>query len=156
MTPKLLALAKVCSVLGNIRDVSWHLSKRGSELEKRWHFPFWTKMVRTKIKPGLYVLRLARKRERRKKIAYHKLRPLLIRHFPIYIKTTRRLSATEIHYKQSNKLWYCLRPMPYERLCSAVFLIPRKHIKSEVYMEPLADDTRPSDMKYLTARAAKL
>ena len=35
MTPKLLALAKVCSVLGNIRDVSWHLSKRGSELEKR-------------------------------------------------------------------------------------------------------------------------
>ena len=38
MTPKLLALAKVCSVLGNIRDVSWHLSKRGSELEKRWTF----------------------------------------------------------------------------------------------------------------------
>ena len=35
MTPKLLALAKVCSVLGNIRDVSWHLSKRGNELEKR-------------------------------------------------------------------------------------------------------------------------
>ena len=35
MTPKLLALAKVCSVLGNIHDVSWHLSKRGSELEKR-------------------------------------------------------------------------------------------------------------------------
>ena len=33
MTPKLLALAKVCSVLVNIRDVSWHLSKRGSELE---------------------------------------------------------------------------------------------------------------------------
>ena len=40
MTPKLLALAKVCSVLGNIRDVSWHLSKRGSELEKRWTFSF--------------------------------------------------------------------------------------------------------------------
>ena len=38
MTPKLLALAKVCSVLGNIRDVSWHLSKRESELEKRWTF----------------------------------------------------------------------------------------------------------------------
>ena len=36
MTPKLLALAKVCSVLGNIHDVSWHLSKRGNELEKRW------------------------------------------------------------------------------------------------------------------------
>ena len=35
MTPKLLALAKVCSVLGNIHDVSWHLSKRGSELEKK-------------------------------------------------------------------------------------------------------------------------
>ena len=35
MTPKLLTLAKVCSVLMNIRDVSWHLSKRGSELEKR-------------------------------------------------------------------------------------------------------------------------
>ena len=35
MTPKLLALAKVCSVLGNIRDVSWHLSKHGNELEKR-------------------------------------------------------------------------------------------------------------------------
>ena len=40
MTPKLLALAKVCSVLGNIRDVSWHLSKRGSELEKRWTFSY--------------------------------------------------------------------------------------------------------------------
>ena len=38
MIPKLLALAKVCSVLGNIRDVSWHLSKRGSDLEKRWTF----------------------------------------------------------------------------------------------------------------------
>ena len=38
MTPKLLALAKVCSVLGNIRDVSWYLSKRGSELEERWTF----------------------------------------------------------------------------------------------------------------------
>ena len=38
MTPKLLALGKVCSVLGNIRDVLWHLSKRGSELEKRWTF----------------------------------------------------------------------------------------------------------------------
>ena len=39
MTPKLLALAKVCSVLFvHIRDVSWHLSKRGSELEKRWTF----------------------------------------------------------------------------------------------------------------------
>ena len=34
-TPKLLALAKVCSVLGNIRDISWHLLRRGSELEKR-------------------------------------------------------------------------------------------------------------------------
>ena len=40
MTPKLLALAKVCSVLGNIRDVSWHLSKRGNELEKRGTFSF--------------------------------------------------------------------------------------------------------------------
>ena len=49
MTPKLLALAKVYSVLGNIRDVSWHLSKRGSELEKRRTFlSFWTKIVRTK------------------------------------------------------------------------------------------------------------
>ena len=38
MTPKLLALAKVCSVLGNIRDVSWHLSRRDSELEKRRTF----------------------------------------------------------------------------------------------------------------------
>jgi len=41
MTPNLLALAKVCSVLGNIRDVSWHLSKRGRELEKKvtiFHF----------------------------------------------------------------------------------------------------------------------
>ena len=36
MTRKLLAaLAKVYSVLGNIRDISWHLSKRESELEKR-------------------------------------------------------------------------------------------------------------------------
>ena len=35
MTPKLLALAKVCSVLRNIHDVLWHLSKCGSELEKR-------------------------------------------------------------------------------------------------------------------------
>ena len=43
MTPKLLALAKVCSVLGNIRDVSWHLSRRGSELEKRWTFSFLVK-----------------------------------------------------------------------------------------------------------------
>ena len=41
MTPKLLALTKVCSVLGNIRDVlSWHLSKRESELEKRRTFSF--------------------------------------------------------------------------------------------------------------------
>ena len=31
-----LALAKVCSVLGNIHDVSWHLSKHESELKKRW------------------------------------------------------------------------------------------------------------------------
>ena len=38
MTPKLLALAKVCSVLGNICDVSWHLLRRGSELEKRRTF----------------------------------------------------------------------------------------------------------------------
>ena len=38
MTPKLLAPAKVCPVLGNIRDVPWHLSKRGGELEKRWPF----------------------------------------------------------------------------------------------------------------------
>ena len=35
MTIKLLALTNVCSVLVNIRDVSWHLSKRGSELEKK-------------------------------------------------------------------------------------------------------------------------
>ena len=40
MTPKLLALAKVCSVHGNIRDVSWHLSKHGNELEKRRTFYF--------------------------------------------------------------------------------------------------------------------
>ena len=38
MTPKFLALAKVSSGLGNIRDVSWHLSKHGSELEKRLTF----------------------------------------------------------------------------------------------------------------------
>ena len=31
MTPKLLALTKVCTVLGNIRDVSWHMSKCGRE-----------------------------------------------------------------------------------------------------------------------------
>ena len=43
MTPKVLTLAKVCSVLGNIRDVSWHLSKRGSELKKRRTFTIWTK-----------------------------------------------------------------------------------------------------------------
>ena len=36
MTPKLLALAKVCLVLGNIGDILWHLLKRGSELETRW------------------------------------------------------------------------------------------------------------------------
>ena len=35
MTPKLLELAKVCSVRGNIRDVSLHLSKHGSEFEKQ-------------------------------------------------------------------------------------------------------------------------
>ena len=46
MTPKLLALAKVCSDLGNIRNVSWHLSRRGSELKKGDRF--WTKMVLTK------------------------------------------------------------------------------------------------------------
>ena len=40
MTLKLLALAKVCSVLGNISDVSWHLSKRGSEFENRSTFSF--------------------------------------------------------------------------------------------------------------------
>ena len=40
MTPKLLALAKVCSVLRNIHDVSWHLLERGSELDKRWTFSF--------------------------------------------------------------------------------------------------------------------
>ena len=40
MTSKLLALAKVCLVLGNVLDVSWHLSRRGSELEKRWIFSF--------------------------------------------------------------------------------------------------------------------
>ena len=34
MTQKLLALAKVCAVLGNIHDVLWHLSNCGSELEK--------------------------------------------------------------------------------------------------------------------------
>ena len=34
---------------GNICDRLWHLSKRGSELEKKVNiFPFWTKMVRTK------------------------------------------------------------------------------------------------------------
>ena len=38
MTPKLLALAKVCSVLVNTRDVLWHLSKHGGELEKRLAF----------------------------------------------------------------------------------------------------------------------
>ena len=43
MTPKLLALAKVCSVLWNIRDVSWHLSKHESELEKRWTFSIFYK-----------------------------------------------------------------------------------------------------------------
>ena len=43
MTPKLLALARVCSVLGDICDVSWHLSKRGSELEKRLTFSFLNK-----------------------------------------------------------------------------------------------------------------
>ena len=31
-------LAKVCLVHVNIRDVSWHLSKCGSELEKRWTY----------------------------------------------------------------------------------------------------------------------
>ena len=52
MTPKLLALAKVSSVLGNIRDISWHLSKRGNELEKRWTFSILDKTVH-KVKPGV-------------------------------------------------------------------------------------------------------
>ena len=52
MTPKLLALGKVCSVLGIVRDVSWHLPKRGSELEKRSTFSFLDKKFRcTKIMP---------------------------------------------------------------------------------------------------------
>ena len=53
MTPKLLALAKVCTVLGNIRDVLLHLSKCGSELEKKVNiFLFGQKMACTKIKPA--------------------------------------------------------------------------------------------------------
>ena len=48
---KLLALTKVCSDLVNIRDVLWHLSNPGSELDIRWTFAFWTKMACTKIKP---------------------------------------------------------------------------------------------------------
>ena len=35
MTPRLLALTKVRTVLLNIREVSWHLSKCGRELEKK-------------------------------------------------------------------------------------------------------------------------
>ena len=58
MTPKLLALAKVCSFLGNIRDVSWHLSKRGNELEKRWTFPFLGKKGAHKNKAWATQLRL--------------------------------------------------------------------------------------------------
>ena len=34
MTPKLLAQTTFCSILANIRDVLWHLSKRGSETWK--------------------------------------------------------------------------------------------------------------------------
>ena len=34
MTPKVLALTKVCLVLVNIRDVLWHLSKYGGEFKK--------------------------------------------------------------------------------------------------------------------------
>ena len=40
MTQKLLALAKVYSVLINIRDVSWHFLKSGDELEKKRSFSF--------------------------------------------------------------------------------------------------------------------
>ena len=38
MTAKLLALTKVCSILMNIRDVSWHLSNRVKITEE--HLPF--------------------------------------------------------------------------------------------------------------------
>ena len=56
MTPKLLALAKVCSVLGNICDVSRGICQSvGVSSRKGEHFPFWTKMVHTKIKPALDV-----------------------------------------------------------------------------------------------------
>ena len=52
MTPKLLALTKVCLVLVNIRDVSWNLSKHGRELKvNNCHFG----QEGTKIKPDLYV-----------------------------------------------------------------------------------------------------
>ena len=47
ITPRLLALAKVCSVLGNIRDVSWHFSKQrvaGVSRRKGEHFPFLNKI----------------------------------------------------------------------------------------------------------------
>ena len=54
MTPKLLTLAKVSSVLGNILDVSFNICQSmGGSLIKGKHFPFWTRMVRTKIKPDL-------------------------------------------------------------------------------------------------------
>ena len=53
MIPKLLALAKVCSALGNIHDSSHGICQSvGVSLRKGEHFPFWTKMVCTKIKPA--------------------------------------------------------------------------------------------------------
>ena len=50
MTPEFLALTKVWSVLVNIRDIPWDLSKRGSELGKSLTFTIWTKKVCAKIK----------------------------------------------------------------------------------------------------------
>ena len=51
MTPKLLALTKVYSVLVNICDILWHLARWGSELEKKRTLE--KKQCAPKIKPGI-------------------------------------------------------------------------------------------------------
>ena len=56
LTPKLLALAKVSSVLGNIRDTYRSV---GVCLREGEQSPFCTKMVRTKITSGVVILTVA-------------------------------------------------------------------------------------------------
>ena len=101
MTPKLLAQAKVCSVLGNICDVSWHLSRCGSELEKRWPFSILDKNGAHK-KSLVYMCRLYRQRcSAVVLLKLIELTSLHVRlwaiHFPLFWKTRSWLSVLNTH-----------------------------------------------------------